>query len=180
MRKLLELFFAFAKVSVGSFGGGYAMLPLLQREIAEKKRWTTEEELADYYALSQCTPGAIAVNTATYVGKKQKGVPGGISATLGVVFPSVLIITATAALLKNLSAIPVVQDAFAGVRACVCVLILNTVIKLFKSSVKDKSAFVIFLLVLSGAIFIPVSPVCYIPAAALAGIAIKSVKARRK
>ena len=130
MKEYMELFMAFARVGVLTFGGGYAMLPILQREVAEKKNWVTEEELMDYYAIGQCTPGVIAVNTATFVGQKRKGIPGGIIATLGVVFPSLIIISVIAAFISNFSDMAVVQNAFAGIRACVCVLIFNAVLKL--------------------------------------------------
>ena len=103
MKKLLTLFLTFAKVGVMTFGGGYAMLPILQREVVEKKGWATEEELADYFAIGQCTPGVIAVNTATFVGQKLAGVAGGIVATLGVVFPSLVIISILAGLITNFS-----------------------------------------------------------------------------
>ena len=93
MNRLLDLFLTFARIGGLTFGGGYAMLPILQREVVEKKKWTTEEELMDYYAIGQCTPGVIAVNTATFVGQGLAGPIGGIVATLGVVFPSLIIIT---------------------------------------------------------------------------------------
>ena len=109
---LFDLFITFAKVGVMTFGGGYAMLPILQREIVENKSWATEEDLADYYAIGQCTPGIIAINTATFVGTKQKGIIGGIVASLGMVFPLLVIITAIAALLSNFADIPLVQHAF--------------------------------------------------------------------
>ena len=96
MKKLVTLFLTFAKVGVMTFGGGYAMLPILQREVVEKKGWVTEEELADYFAIGQCTPGVIAVNTATFVGQKLAGVAGGIVATLGMVFPPLIIISTLA------------------------------------------------------------------------------------
>ena len=131
-RLLGELFLTFAKIGVMTFGGGYAMLPILQREVVENKGWATEEELADYFAIGQCTPGIIAVNTATFIGQKLCGAPGGITATLGVVFPSLVIITVIAAALRNFAEIPAVRHAFAGVRVCVCVLILNAVVKLWK------------------------------------------------
>ena len=102
MKELFNLFIAFAKVGVLTFGGGYAMLPILQREIVEKNNWASDEELMDYYAIGQCTPGVIAVNTATFIGQKNKGIMGGIMATLGVVTPSLIIITAIAGILvKN-------------------------------------------------------------------------------
>ena len=179
-RQLLEMFVSFAKVGVMTFGGGYAMLPVLQREIVENKKWATEEELTDYYAIGQCTPGVIAVNTATFVGQKKCGIIGGIAATLGVVFPSLVIITAIAALISNFADIPAVQNAFAGIRVCVCVLVLNSVVKLWKSTIKDRWAIVIFALVFLGAVFTELSPVVFVLIAAFAGIAIKGLEARAK
>ena len=132
MRELLDLFWTFARVGGLTFGGGYAMLPILQREMVEKRQWVSDEELMDYYAIGQCTPGIIAVNTATFVGQKRKGIVGGIVATLGVVFPSLVIITIIAAFIQNFADLAVVKNAFAGIRVCVCVLILNAVIKLLK------------------------------------------------
>ena len=93
MKALWSLFLTFAKVGVMTFGGGYAMLPILQREVVENKGWATDEELTDYFAIGQCTPGVIAVNTATFIGRKYRGIPGGILTTLGVVSPSVIIIS---------------------------------------------------------------------------------------
>ena len=145
---LAELFLTFAKVGVMTFGGGYAMLPILQRELVEKKNWATEDELADYYAVGQCTPGIIAVNTATFVGSSQAGIPGGIVATLGLVFPSLVIIMVIAAFLKSFMHLEAVGHAFNGVRAAVTALILVSVIKLYKGAVKDRPARWIFLVVL--------------------------------
>ena len=124
------------------------MLPILQRELVEKRNWATEEELSDYFAIGQCTPGIIAVNTATFVGHKLKGAVGGVSATLGLVFPCLVIIMLIAAFLQNFADLPVVVHAFTGVRACVCALILSSVLKLRKSTVVDKPTVVIFVLVL--------------------------------
>lgn len=180
MKELWKLFYTFATVGVTTFGGGYAMLPALQREVVEKRGWATEEEVMDWYAIGQCTPGVIAVNTATFVGQKQKGVIGGIIATLGVVFPSLVIITIIAAFIRNFADLPAVQNAFAGIRACVCVLILNAVVKLWKKSVVDWKAFLIFALVFLGSVFLDVSPVLYVLAAALAGIVIKWLEVRAK
>ena len=144
MNIYLDLFLTFARVGVCTFGGGYAMLPILQREVVEKKGWATEEQLADYYAIGQCTPGIIAVNTATFVGRTQRGTAGGVIATLGVVFPSVVIILLIAAFLQNFAHLPVVIHAFAGVRACVCALILTSVLKLRKTTVVDLPTALIF------------------------------------
>ena len=148
MNILLDLFLTFAKVGVMTFGGGYAMLPILQREVVENKGWATEEELMDYFAIGQCTPGIIAVNTATFIGYKYKGIWGGICATLGVVFPSLVIISLLAAFLSNFADIPAVQHALAGVNACVVALIASSVIKLGKSTLKNKASRCIFAVVL--------------------------------
>lgn len=179
LKQLFGLFGAFAVVGVTTFGGGYAMLPALQREVVEKRRWATEEEVMDWYAIGQCTPGVIAVNTATFVGQKQAGICGGIFATLGVVFPSLVIIMIIAAFIQNFAHLPAVQNAFAGIRVCVCVLILNAVVKLWKKSVVDWKTFLIFLLVFAGSVFLNISPVLYVLAAALAGIVVKELEARK-
>ena len=148
MNKFADLFLTFARIGVCTFGGGYAMLPILQRELVENKGWATEEELSDYYAVGQCTPGIIAVNTATFVGNSQAGVPGGIVATLGLVFPSIVIILVIAAFLSNFMHIQWVIHAFNGVRAGVVALILSSVIKLIHSGVIDWPTRVIYIVVL--------------------------------
>ena len=173
MRMLWELFITFAKVGVMTFGGGYAMLPILQREVVEGKGWASDEELTDYFAIGQCTPGIIAVNTATFIGQKQAGFWGGIMATLGVVFPSIVIITLLAGVIDAFSHLMWVQHAFGGIRVCVCVLIFNAVVKLWKSAVKDKWAFGIFAVVLVCSLLLDLSPVVYVLFAAVAGIVIK-------
>ena len=177
---LWELFYTFAKVGVMTFGGGYAMLPILQREVVEHKGWATEEELMDYFAIGQCTPGVIAVNTATFIGQKHRGWLGGIVATLGVVFPSLVIISILAGLITNFSHLAWVQNAFAGIQVCVCVLIFNAVLKLLKSSVKDWPAAVIFVAVLAASLFTDLSPVIFVAAAALCGIVIQNLIRRAK
>ena len=172
----MDLFLTFAKMGVMTFGGGYAMLPILQREVVEGKHWATEEELMDYFAIGQCTPGIIAVNTATFVGQKVKGILGGIIATLGVVFPSLIIISVLAGLITNFAHLAWVQNAFAGIQVCVCVLIFNAVIKLLKKSVIDVPTAVIFVLVMAGSIFLNLSPVWYVVVAALAGVVLKNLE----
>ena len=170
MNLLLDMFVTFAKVGVMTFGGGYAMLPILQREVVENKGWATEEELMDYYAIGQCTPGIIAVNTATFIGQKYKGNAGAIVASLGVVFPSVVIISLLAGVIEAFSHLEFVQHAFGGIRICVCVLIANSVVKLYKKAVVDKATLLIFLLVTLGAFVLDVSPVVFVVGAAAAGI----------
>ena len=148
MNVLVDLFLTFSRIGVCTFGGGYAMLPILQRELVESKKWATEEELADYYAVGQCTPGIIAVNTATFVGRSQAGIAGGVIATLGLVFPSLVIIMLIAAFLQNFMHLEFVVHAFNGVRAGVVALIASSVIKLFKNAVMDWPTRVIYAVVL--------------------------------
>ena len=176
MKLFLNLFLTFAKVGVMTFGGGYAMLPILQREVVDNRGWATEEELMDYFALGQCTPGVIAVNTATFVGQKQKGIPGGIFATLGVIFPSLVIISLLAGVIEAFSYLTPVQHAFGGIRICVCVLILNAVWKLCKKAVVDKVTLALFLAVTLGAYFLSLSPVVFVLIAAVIGIAVKNLE----
>ena len=166
LKELLTLFLTFAKVGVMTFGGGYAMLPILQREVVENKGWTTDEELTDYFAIGQCTPGVIAVNTATFIGQKRRGILGGIVATLGVVFPSLVIIAALAGVITTFSHLAWVQHAFAGIRVCVC-------------AVKDVWGLVIFLAILALSVFTKLSPIIYVLAAAVAGLLIKNLGAKR-
>ncbi|MBO4897779.1 MAG: chromate transporter [Clostridia bacterium] len=176
MKKILDLYLAFFKIGITTFGGGYAMLPVIQREIVEKRGYVTDEEVMDYYAVGQCTPGVIAVNTATFVGHKVGKTPGAIAATLGVISPPLIIITVIAAFIKNYAELPAVRHAFAGIKTAVCALIFCAVIKLFKSGVKDLPGVLIFLAVLAVGLFTNLSPVWFVLAAAIAGICIKCFK----
>ncbi len=175
---LRDLFVAFAKMGAITFGGGMAMLPILQREVVYLRHWATEEELLDYYAIGQCTPGIIAVNTSTFVGQKQAGIPGGIAATLGMVFPSLVFISIIAGLISNFADIPAVRNAFAGIQVCVCVLIFNATVKLLKKSVIDRRTAVIFSLVLAGSVVVNLSPVWFVLVSACAGAALKALEVR--
>ncbi len=160
MKTLIDLYLTFLKIGMVNFGGGYAMLPLLERELVEDKKWTSREELLDYFAIGQCTPGIIALNVSTFIGYKQKGVLGGITATLGFLTCPIFIILLIAAFLTNFADLPIVKHAFAGIRVCVCVLILQAVLRLWKTSIVDKITLfmfvVIFLLAISGKV-LPVS-----------------------
>ena len=176
MKELLLLFAVFAKIGGLTFGGGYAMLPILQREVVDKRQWATQEELMDYFAIGQCTPGIIAVNTATFIGYKRKGVLGAIFATLGVVAPSVVIITVIAAFIRNFQHIEAVQWAFEGIRAAVVALILSAVIKLGKKSLVDVATVVIFLVVAVLSAVTDLSPAMFVVAAGLCGLLLKGGK----
>ena len=174
MNQYADLFLTFARIGGLTFGGGYAMLPMLQREVVEKRSWATEEELMNYYAIGQCTPGIIAVNTATFVGQKTAGILGGIIATLGVAFPSLVIICIITAFIQNFAELAVVQNAFAGIRVCVCVLIFNAVLKLWKKSVVDKATAVICILILLGSILTDLSPILFVIVAGVLGVVLKN------
>ena len=176
MKELIELFLAFARIGGLTFGGGYAMLPMLQREVVENKKWATEAELMDYYAVGQCIPGVIAVNTAVFVGNKVRGLFGAIAASLGVISPSIVIIVAIAAFIQSFSELEIVQNAFAGIRVAVCVLILTAVMKLFKKAIVDKFTFILFAIVFGLTVFVDISPIIFVIIAAIAGIVIKCMK----
>ena len=175
----LQLFLSFAKIGVLTFGGGMAMLPMLQRELIDKKHWVTEEEILDYYAIGQCTPGIIAVNTATFVGRKRRGTLGAIAATFGMVFPCLVIICIIAAFLTNFADMPAVKNAFSAIRICVCVLILNSVIKLAEKTVLDLPTGIIFAGVTLAATFFSLSPIVYVLISAVCGIVIKSLGVKK-
>ena len=180
MKKLLDIFTASFKVGLMTFGGGYAMLPILQREVVETRKWVTEEEVLDYYAIGQCLPGIIMVNTMIFIGQKRRGTLGGIAAALGTVCPALIIITIIAAVLSGFAEAPVVKSAFAGIRVCVCVLIFNAVMKLWKSSVIDWKCLVIFILVAFGSLFTDITPVLFVVASAVVGIAISCLGVKSK
>lgn len=170
MNEYAQLYWSFLRIGGLTFGGGLAMLPMLKFELVEKKKWITEEDLLDCYAIGQCTPGIIAVNTATYVGYKKKGVMGGIVATLGMITPSLVIITLVAICLQAFIENVWVQHALMGVRAVVCALMLNTVLTLAKKSLVNKMASGICVAAFLLAMFVPMPTVCIVILAALFGI----------
>lgn len=147
MKDILDLYLAFLRIGAVNFGGGYAMLPLLERDLVQDRGWTTTEDLTDYFAIGQCTPGLIALNVATFIGSRRKGVAGAIAATVGFVSMPIVIILLIATFLQGFADLPVVQNAFAGIRVCVCVLIIQAVLRLWKKSVVDKTTLVLYLAV---------------------------------
>ena len=179
MKELFRLFWTFCKIGSVMFGGGYAMLPLLQREIVEKNGWSTEEEILNYYAVGQCTPGIIAVNVATFVGAKRKGVLGAICSTIGLITIPFIIICIIAAFIQNFADIPQVISAFKGVRVAVCALVVSAIVKLWKSAIVDKMCLVIFLVVFALAALLGVSPVPVVILAGVCGIIIKSIGGKK-
>ena len=182
MNELLDLYITFARIGCVTFGGGYAMLPILERELVDKRHWTTMDDLRDYFSIGQCTPGIIALNVSTFIGEKKKGIPGALCATTGFLTGPVTIILIIAAFLTNFAEQPIVQHAFAGIRVCVCVLIVQAVLRLWKSSVVDAFSLFLYLLIFVLNAFSGALPV-KIPAAVLviiAGVTGVVVSARRR
>ena len=187
MKELFELFWLFAKMGSITFGGGYAMLPILQRELVEKRGWVTNEELADYYAVGQCTPGIIAVNTSTFIGEKRRGVVGGIASTLGFVFPSIIIILVIAKFLQRFRQSRAVDAVFYGLRAASVALITAALLQVAAIALLNREApfgpayFNFPAIILAAVIFALITvtpakklhPICFIGLAALTGIIFK-------
>lgn len=179
MKELIMLYGAFFRIGAFTFGGGYAMLPMIEREIVTKKKWATMEEIMDYFAIGQCTPGVIAVNTATFIGHKLRGVAGGITATLGVITPSVIIITLIATVLQKIYDNPIVQSAFEGIGVAVCAILVQAVFKLGKSGIKDGFSITVAVMSLLFSLFFGISPITVVVLAGAAGIIYKSYTEKR-
>jgi len=179
MSILIKLFLSFSYIGVATFGGGYSMLPMFQRELVEKKGWLTDMEMTDIFSVGQCLPGVIASNAAVFVGNRLKGIAGSIAAALGVAFPSIVIILIIAAFISNFADIPVVQSAFTGLRVCVSVLIINTVIQLWKKAIVDKLAIAVFTVVFLVSVFTSLPVAILVVAAGATGIAASSLRRRK-
>ncbi|MDO4616906.1 MAG: chromate transporter [Lachnospiraceae bacterium] len=170
MKELFELYAAFFRIGGLTFGGGLTMLPLLKYEIVEKKRWAEEEELLDYYAVGQCTPGIIAVNVATFIGYKRKGIPGGIFATLGMVSPSLIIVSILALFLEQFLSNRIVAHAVAGIKVVVCALMLNTLIIMAKKTITGKLTAAVCVISILLVVFTPIPKVLIVILAGIAGV----------
>ena len=173
MREIWTLFWTFAKIGCFTFGGGYAMLSLIQKEIVEKYQWATNEEVLDYYAIGQCTPGVIAVNTATFIGSKRKGVLGAAAATFGVVLPSIIIISIVAMFVQNFLQYKLTTHFFNGIRVVVAVLVVNATLNMGKKAIVDKLCIGIALIAAVLSFFCSTSPILLVTAAACVGLFIK-------
>lgn len=169
MKCIIELFSAFFKIGLFTFGGGYAMLPMIEKEVVERKKWASMEEVMDYFAIGQCTPGVIAVNTATFVGYKIKGILGGVFATIGVITPSIIIISIIASFLRMIYDNPIIKHAFSGISIAVCALLLQALIKFYNKSVKNVFSFIIAIAAFLLSFVFGVSPVIIIVAAGICG-----------
>jgi len=181
MKEYLDIFVTFLKMGAMTFGGGYAMIPVVERELIKKKGWIPIEEVMDYYTVSQIIPGILAVNLSTFVGYKRKGIIGGIIAPIGFVLPGITFILILALFISNFADIPAVRHAFSGIRLAVGALILDTVIKLVRGVLKDAKSLAIYIVVFvlsvlpAGLAITPAfirSPVFLVPVAGLAGFLI--------
>ncbi len=175
MKELLTLYGLFFKIGGLTFGGGYAMLPMLERELVINHKYVTMEEIMNYFAVGQCTPGVIAVNTATFIGYKRKGILGGIFATLGVISPSLIIICTLASLLGLIAGFEVVEQAFAGISVAVSALIVQAKLKLGKTAIKDAFTAIVAVIAFLLAYFLKISPIIIVIGAAVVGIVYKAI-----
>ena len=172
MKKLLELYWIFVKIGSVAFGGGYAMLPILQKEFVINRQWATDEELMDYFAIGQCTPGIISINVATFIGNKQKGIMGALAATGGFVTVPIILILLIAAFLTNFADLEIVNHAFAGIRVAVCVLILSAIERLWKKSIINNVALILFSLIFVLTVVTDISPALFVVFAGVTGVLI--------
>ena len=172
IKEYLHIFGVFFKIGAVTFGGGLAMLPILETELTEKRNWTTKEQLLDYYAIGQSTPGIIAVNVATFIGYNRLGILGGIVATVGVVTPSIIIISILAKFISNFSEILWVQKALAGINVAVAALLTKAVWQFCRKSVKNIWGVLILILSFAVIFFLKLSSVLVIITSALIGILI--------
>lgn len=169
----LELFWIFFRIGAVTFGGGLAMLPVLQRDLAIKRNWLTEDQLIDYYAIGQATPGIIAVNVATFVGYNRKGLRGAVVTTTGIITPSIIVITLLAMFLNNFADILWVQRALRGINVVVAVLLISAVWNVGRKTVVDWISFGIGLAAFLAMVVFNVSGVIIVFASALLGLAAK-------
>ena len=176
MKEFWQLYLIFARIGSITFGGGYAMLPILQRELVENRQWVSDEELMDYFAIGQCTPGIIALNVSTFIGNKRKGILGGIIATLGFITIPIILIIIISLFLNNFSEYAIVKNAFAGIRVCVCVLIINAVERLWKKSIISKTTFSLFAVIFLLTIFTEIPLYLLVISSAVAGIVINALE----
>ena len=176
----LDLYITFAKIGSLTFGGGIAMLPMMQNELIDKKQWVSENEILDYYAIGQSTPGIIAVNVATFVGYKKAGILGGIVATLGVITPCVVLITILANLIDSIDHYPNVQKALKGINVAVCALITDATLNFAKKTSKGAVSILLMLISFSLIFFFNVKSYIIILGAAVIAVAVYSIEKKFK
>ena len=179
MKNLFLYYRTWFKIGLFTFGGGYVILPMINKEIVQKHGWVDNEEVIDYYAIGQSLPGIIAVNTANFIGYKVAGVPGAIVSSLGVISPSIILITIIATLLTGFQDLPIVRHALNGIQIAVCMLMTTTIIQLMKGSVKDIAGASICISAFVLAYFMGVSVIILVISAAAAGITIRTLATRK-
>jgi len=172
MKELFEIFLVFFKIGSLTFGGGYTMLPFLKSEIVRNRHWVTDEEVLDYYAMSQSLPGIVAVNTSMLIGWNRRRAPGLFAACLGMVMPSLIIILIIALFIENFLEHETVMHAMGGIRITVGALITKTVLELGAKSLKDKACVLIFIVSLGFFTFADISPIIPVLVGAAAGVAL--------
>ncbi len=178
IKNLFQLYWSFFKIGGLTFGGGLSMLPMLERELVQRRKWVTEEEILDFYAIGQCTPGIIAVNTATFVGYKKEKILGGIFATLGMISPSIIVISLVAAFFEMFLSNKWFSHAMMGVRSVVCAMLINTIISLGKKCLKNAYSWIICVIILVLGFFTKIPTVVLVLMAAAVGIAFNEIKFR--
>lgn len=177
--RLKALFLTFLKIGAFTFGGGYAMIPLIQKEVTEKRKWLTDGDILDIVAIAESTPGPIAINSATFVGYKVGGFFGAFCATLGVVLPSVVIILAISLVLRQFQENRVVQYAFTGIRAGVLALILKAFWSMYRQCPKNPVAYCVAAGAFVAAAILDVNILVIIICCALVGLVSASIAERR-
>lgn len=180
LKTAVSLFIAFFKIGAVTFGGGLAMLPILKRDLMEAKKWITEEEIIDYFAIGQCTPGIIAVNVATFVGYKKAGIIGAVIATAGIVMPSLITITIIAGFVSNFSDIRWVKKALKGINVAVSALLLRAVLDFGKKTIFDLFTFLIAVFSFTAMFIFKVQGVWIVVGSAFLGWLIQTLKSIRR
>ncbi len=180
MKELIDIYFTFFRVGLFTFGGGMAMLPILKGEVVDKKKWLEEEQVVDFYAMSQGLPGIISTNVAIFIGYTRRKTIGGIVAAIGSVSPCVIIITLIAAFLSNFLDDPMVRSALSAISVCVCALILKTLMDLWKKGIHDIYGLVIFAVSFLLAVFTTISPTIFIVISGTLGVVIQKTKEIKK
>ena len=176
MRELWELFCIFLRIGAFTFGGGYAMLPLLRTELIDKRNWMTQEQVMDCYAVAQCAPGIIMVNTAVLVGYQRRGLLGGIVCALGTVVPSLVIIISISAFLQSFSEIAWVQHAFGGIRVAVLALVVTAIVSLVKAGCRDWFGWGLCIITFVLTAWLSISPIWCIIGAGLLGLVVTGLR----
>lgn len=177
--QLFDLYFSFAKIGTFTIGGGLAMMPMMQKELIEKRHWITEEDLIDYYAVGQSTPGIVAVNVATFVGFRQVGIIGGIFATLGMVTPSLVIIMILAKFINSISDYPIAQKALRGINVAVAALMTSVIVKFAKKTIKKITNAIFMLISFSLVFFLKVPSFYIIITALIIGVILTVINLRK-